>query len=69
MKVYLFDVESGLYEGEDYWNPEEVAESEGITSIAPPTINPGSVPIFDKSASSWKLVSVAEFKCRSTNHD
>ena len=69
MKVYLFDTESGLYEGEDYWNPEEMAESEGITSIAPPTIHPGFVPIYDQRTNIWKLVSIPEFKGKGTNND
>ena len=36
MRVYLFDFESGIFEGEDYRNADEVVESEGITGNAPP---------------------------------
>ncbi|MEI6213792.1 MAG: hypothetical protein WCP10_06770 [Desulfuromonadales bacterium] len=56
MKVYLFDVSSGLYEGEDYVEPNEVNVDEGITDIAPPVNISGQLPIYDRSLGNWKLV-------------
>lgn len=56
MKVYLFDVDSGLYEGEDYGEPSELNEREGITALAPPLSQPGQVPVYDRSLCNWKLV-------------
>jgi hypothetical protein len=56
MKVYLFDVDSGLYEGEDYSESEELDEREGITTLAPPVGQPGQVPVYDRSLGDWKLV-------------
>ena len=56
MKVYLFDANSGLYEGEDFWDTEDVREAEGATSVAPPMVHMGRLPVFDRTEHCWKLV-------------
>lgn len=58
MRVYLFDIDSGLYAGEDYCDAKEVKEEEGITVLSPPNRQPGDVPVFDRNAGNWKLVPV-----------
>ena len=56
MRVYLFDVESGLYAGEDYCELKEVHEEDGITFLSPPSRQPGLVPLFDRAVGNWTLV-------------
>ena len=58
MKVYMFDPNSGLYEGEDYWQSGEVSEEAGVTSLAPPEAQPGQVPVYDRTVSNWKSVPI-----------
>jgi hypothetical protein len=55
MKVYLFNVTSGLYEGEDYRDAAEMREDDGITSLAPPVYQPGQVPVYDRNRGIWQL--------------
>lgn len=62
MKVYLFNVENGLYEGEDFRAGAELDESEGVTNQAPPQCERGTVPVFDPTIGSWKAVAVASLK-------
>ena len=56
MKVYLFDTNSGLYEGEDFWDSGDVREAEGATSLAPPMVHQGQLPVYDHTGHNWKLV-------------
>ncbi len=62
MKVYLFDVTSGLYEGEDFVDPKEVRADEGITQLAPPAGEQGQLPVYDRDLDNWKLVPIASLK-------
>jgi hypothetical protein len=56
MKAYLFDIASGLFEGETYEEPAMIAESDGITAIAPPAYENGQVPVFDLATKSWAVI-------------
>jgi hypothetical protein len=56
MRVYLFNAESGLYEGEDYCESKEIREEDGITTLSPPNKESGKVPVFDRNVGNWKLV-------------
>ena len=70
MKVYLFDVASGLYEGEDFHESGEVNESNGVTRIAPPeNRRPGQVPVYDRSVGGWRLVSIDSLRKRVYGND
>lgn len=58
MKIYLFNPESGLYLGEDF--ADEVAMQGGAfllppdaTTIAPPCVEPGQVPVFLVAEQCW----------------
>ena len=62
MKAYLFDRLSGLYEGEDFFDPGEINEDEGVTSIAPPTARSGHVPVYDPNKRDWKLVTTEQIR-------
>ena len=56
MKVYLFNPDDGLFAGEDYCDPREVDESEGMTLQPPPARIPGTVPVYDRTSSCWRTV-------------
>jgi hypothetical protein len=59
MKAYLYDTETGLYEGEVFEDADLLQHEEGITDIAPPDYAHGQVPIFDRQSSSWTVVPAA----------
>ncbi|WP_129127615.1 hypothetical protein [Geomonas oryzae] len=62
MKVYLFDISSGLYLGEDYWDSRDVLEAEGATNLAPPKVRYGQLPVYDRSVRKWKLVPIGSLQ-------
>jgi hypothetical protein len=55
MRVYFFDQESGIYQGECYETAPSVLKEDGVTAIAPPPYEQGSVPIFDVREQCWTL--------------
>ena len=69
MKVYLFNVESGLYEGEDYRDTNEVVESDGITCTAPPDNKPGCAPVYDRAIGQWNLFSITDLNGKGKDND
>jgi hypothetical protein len=60
MKIYYFDVETGIYQGEDFAD-ESLKVGDYIippnaTTIAPPPYKPGSqAPFFDPKTQRWEL--------------
>lgn len=64
MKAYMYDVESGLYEGETFEDEDQIKFVDGLTTIAPPTFNHGQVAVFDINNQLWSLVSASEMKER-----
>lgn len=58
MKVYLYDEETGLYEGESFEDSDAYEESAGMTRLPPPPHAPGEVPVFDRGSDSWELIKV-----------
>ena len=56
MRVFLFDTESGLFSGEDFCDPKDIHEDEGITTLPPPVRQPETVPVYDRATGAWKLV-------------
>lgn len=69
MKVYLFDIDSGLYQGEDFLDPREVNEAEGVTKLAPPGPSCGYVPVYDRALGNWKLVPTVSLGKVRDHHD
>ena len=59
MKAYLFNTESGLYEGETFEEAGMLHHMEGITPIAPPGFEHGQVPVFDRQKNEWAVIPVA----------
>jgi len=60
VRVYYFCQETGFYQGESFLRERDLAEVEGVTSIAPPHYGKGEVPIFDVSTQSWTLHKVQQ---------
>ena len=59
MKAYLFNTESGLYEGETFEEAGMLQYDEGITPIPPPDYEHGQVPVFDRREKSWAVIPAA----------
>jgi hypothetical protein len=58
MKAYLFDTETGLYEGETFENADMLQYDEGITTVPTPEYEHGQVPVFDRLKNEWALIPV-----------
>ncbi len=58
MKAYLFNVETGLYQGETFEEADMLHNEEGITSIPPPDYEHGQVPVFDRRKNGWAVIPV-----------
>lgn len=61
MKIYYFDPESGIYQGEGFADESPLKRKifripEHATTIAPPPYKQGSdVPFFDPGSGKWEL--------------
>ncbi len=64
MKVYMYDAESGLYEGETFEDEYNIKYVDGLTSIVPPSHDKGMVPVFNQGYQVWSIVPIAELKKR-----
>jgi len=56
MKVYLFNSENGLYEGETFEEAAMLQYEEGITPIPPPDYEHGQIPVFDRQNKTWAVI-------------
>lgn len=59
MKTYLFDTETGLYEGETFENTDTLQYMEGMTPVPPPDYGHGQVPVFDRQKNEWAVIPFA----------
>jgi hypothetical protein len=70
LKIYLFDPENGLYQGEDFADdtpmcPGRDAVPRDATTIAPPSYGRGEVPVFNLTEQQWRIRSVSSvLACR-----
>ena len=55
MKVYFYDVDSGVYQGEGFETVLSVLDEGGVTAFAPPAFAKGFVPFFDRREELWTL--------------
>ncbi|BDV41144.1 hypothetical protein GURASL_00670 [Geotalea uraniireducens] len=65
MKIYLYDCDSGVYQGEDFVADEgQWAGSmpAGATTVEPPPAKGGEAPIFDAATRRWELRPVAALR-------
>ncbi len=58
MKVYLFNDENGLYQGETFIKDDKLQGEEGVTQIPPPVYESGQVPVFDHLKKEWVVIPV-----------
>jgi hypothetical protein len=69
MKIYLFDPESGIYQGEDFADDLPMCPGRGVippyaTAIAPPSYVCGEVPVFISRDQQWQILPVSAAKSR-----
>jgi hypothetical protein len=57
MKVYFYDRESGIYQGEEFVADVTEVEDGGATVMAPPSCEKGFVPRFDEGGMGWIMTS------------
>lgn len=60
MKIFLFNLETGYYLGEDFADATALAAGTfeipaDATTIAPPPAQTGQVPVFDPLLQRWEL--------------
>ena len=58
MKAYLFNEETGLYEGETFVESGKLQCEDSITPIPPPEYGHGQVPVFDRREKTWAVIPV-----------
>jgi hypothetical protein len=58
MKVYLFNSENGMYEGETFEEAGMLQYEDGTTPIPPPDYEHGQVPVFDRRKNDWAVIPV-----------
>ncbi len=64
MKVYFFDTETGIYQGEDFEVEQVIQHENGVTTVRPPTYGKGEIPIYDPRVECWSIVSVEDVTSR-----
>jgi hypothetical protein len=72
MKVYYFDSETGIYQGEAF--ADEAPLERGVyvvppdaTTIAPPPYGKGQTPFFDVKGQRWEIRHVSALRCSLLN--
>jgi hypothetical protein len=58
MKIYLFDSETGIYEGETFEEAAMLQREDGLTTIAPPAYEHGQVPVFNRQKNVWTVIPI-----------
>jgi hypothetical protein len=56
MKLYTFDTETGIYQGQDFGAESDININDGITGLAPPEYGHGQTPVYDFVHQHWDLV-------------
>jgi hypothetical protein len=60
VKIYFYDAETGVYQGEAFETEWLTSHPEGITTVPPPAYQPGHIPVFDQQKAHWTVVSIKE---------
>ena len=58
MKAYMYNAETGLYEGETFEESAMLVYEDGITTVPPPDYGNGQVPVFDQGRQAWELLPI-----------
>lgn len=62
MKIYFFDRDSGIYQGEEFEDDALVSEMDNATTVVPPpSCTKGEIAVFDPVAQRWDIRDLAEF--------
>lgn len=69
MKIYYFDPDSGLYQGEEFEDDALIPDIDEATTVAPPSWQKGEIPVFDPAAREWGIRSVAEVSGQTRSSD
>jgi len=67
MRVYFYDLETGIFQGEEYEYDEKARHMDGATTIAPPPYERGTVPVYNREGRCWTLKRLLErdyYDCR-----
>ncbi len=65
MKIYLFNPDTGVYQGEDFADQEPMRRGcqdqlpSYATAISPPSYGRGEVPVFRADENRWEILPVA----------
>lgn len=59
MKVYLYNVKTGVYEGETFEEAATLQHEDGLTIIPPPECGQGQLPVFDRQKEAWAVIPVS----------
>ncbi len=62
MKAYMFDPESGMYQGELYEDVKQMQYIEGITTIPPLPYGDNDVVVFDQREQKWSVKTIFEMR-------
>ncbi|NVN97793.1 MAG: hypothetical protein HXX17_00605 [Geobacteraceae bacterium] len=62
MRAYLYDLETGLYQGETFEYEEIIDSGEGITRVAPPEHKSGYLALFVRNSGTWRVVTVESYR-------
>ncbi len=65
MKIYRFDEETGYYLGEDFADEALLTRGNFVvpadaTTVAPPQVKRGQVPVFDAAVQRWEVRSPSD---------
>ncbi len=66
MKIYRFDEETGYYLGEDFADEAPLTRGSFVvpadaTTVAPPQVVSGQVPVFDAAKQRWEVCSPSDY--------
>lgn len=62
MKAYMFDLESGMYQGEVYEDANLMKYVDGITTIPPLQYGDDEVVVFDQNEQKWSVKTISEMR-------
>lgn len=69
MKIYRFDPDTGIFQGEDFVDPSEFTTETGVTNVLPPEPVLGMIRCFDATATTWRLLPIPCSSCGGGNDD
>lgn len=56
MRVYLYNVKTGVFEGETFEEAATLQHGEGLTASPPPDYEQGQIPVFDRQKNTWAVI-------------